>query len=110
MRTCWNSGLSTGMDPFRASTETTCAWTSGRASAAGHGCGIGSAASVKQAPIYICIDNGPEFSPHAPEQWFNNSGVLGFRFAWQNGFAERFNRRFRDDFLTTKKFATVSEA
>ncbi len=28
----------------------------------------------------------------------------------QNGFAESFNGRFRDEFLNTKLFATVSEA
>jgi putative transposase len=29
---------------------------------------------------------------------------------WQNGFAESFNSRFRDEFLNTELFATVAEA
>jgi putative transposase len=29
---------------------------------------------------------------------------------WQNGFAESFNNRFRDEFLNTELFATVAEA
>ena len=50
----------------------------------------------------------------ALRRWSNCSGTTTAYIEpgspWQNGFAESFNRRFRDEFLNTELFATVAEA
>ena len=66
------------------------------------------------APAFICSDNGPEFIAHALRTWCKNSGTTTASIEpgspWQNGYAESFNSRFRDEFLNTELFATVAEA
>ena len=42
--------------------------------------------------------------------WRDPSTRLSSDTPWQNGFAESFNSRFRDEFLNTELFATVAEA
>ena len=70
--------------------------------------------SLYPAPAFIRSDNGPEFIAHALRRWCKSSGTAtayikpGSR--WQNGYAESFNSRFRDEFLNTELFATVAEA
>jgi hypothetical protein len=58
--------------------------------------------------------NGPEFIAHALRRWTESSGTSTAYIEpgspWQNGFAESFNGRFRDEFLNTELFATVPEA
>lgn len=70
--------------------------------------------SVYPAPTFIRSDNGPEFIAHALRKWCQNSGTSTAYIEpgapWQNGFAESFNSRFRDEFLNTELFATVAEA
>ena len=70
--------------------------------------------SLYPAPTYIRSDNGPEFIAHALRRWSKDSGTTTAYIEpgspWQNGFAESFNSRFRDEFLNTELFATVAEA
>ena len=78
--------------------------------------------SLYPAPAFIRSDNGPEFNCFAeaqglrprseevvPEQRHQHCLHLPGS-PWQNGFAESFNSRFRDEFLNTELFATVAEA
>ena len=70
--------------------------------------------SLYPAPTYIRSDNGPEFIAHALKRWCKRSGTTTAYIEpgspWQNGFAESFNSRFRDESLNTELFATVAEA
>ena len=70
--------------------------------------------SIYPAPAFIRSDNGPEFIAHALRSWSKPSGTTTAYIEpgspWQNGFAESFNGRFRDEFLTTELSATVTEA
>ena len=70
--------------------------------------------SLYPAPAFIRSDNRPEFIAHALLRWCKNSGTttayIEPNSTWQNGFAESFNSRFRDEFLNTELFATVAEA
>jgi len=70
--------------------------------------------SLYPAPTYIRSDNGPEFIAHALRRWNENSGTSTAYIEpgspWQNGFAESFNSRFRDELLKTELFTTVDEA
>jgi len=67
-----------------------------------------------QAPTYIFSDNGPEFIAHALKHWCKNSctstAYIEPGSLCQNGFAESFNTRFRDEYLNTELFTTVAEA
>ena len=70
--------------------------------------------SLYPAPAFIRSDNGPEFIAHALKRWSENSGTTTAYIEpgspWQNGFAESFNSRFRDEFLNTELLTTVAEA
>lgn len=70
--------------------------------------------SLYPAPAFIRSDNGPEFIAHALRRWSKDSGTTTVYIEpgspWQNGFAESFNSRFRDEILNTGLFATVVEA
>jgi putative transposase len=70
--------------------------------------------SLYPAPAFIRSDNGPEFIAHALKRWSENSGTTTAYIEpgspWQNGFAESFNSRFRDEFLNTELFTSVAEA
>ena len=70
--------------------------------------------SLYPAPAFIRSDNGPEFIAHALKRWSENSGTTTAYIEpgspWQNGFAESFKGRVRDEFLNTELFATVAEA
>ena len=67
------------------------------------------------APAFIRSDNGPEFIAQAPRDWCEVSTTTSTAYIepgspWENGFAESFNGRFRDEFLNTELFTTVAEA
>ena len=70
--------------------------------------------SLYPAPAFIRSDNGPEFIAHALRRWAESSTTTAAYIEpgspWQNGFAESFNSRFRDEFLNTELFSTVAEA
>ena len=71
--------------------------------------------SVYPAPTYIRSDNGPEFIAQALRDWCEASDTTSTAYIepgspWENGFAESFNGRFRDEFLNTELFTTAPEA
>ena len=61
--------------------------------------------SLYTAPTYIRSDNGPEFIAHALRRWSEKTETTTAYIEpgspWQNGFAESFTSRFRDEFLNT---------
>ena len=77
-------------------------------------CRVVELTSLYPAPAFIRSDNGPEFIAHALRTWCKNSGTTTAYIVpgspWQNGYAESFNSRFRDEFLNTELFTTVAEA
>jgi putative transposase len=70
--------------------------------------------SLYPAPTFIRRDNGSELIAHALKRWDKRSGTTTAYIEpgspWQNGFAESFNSRVRDEILNTELFATVAEA
>src|SRR5665213_3159893 len=71
-------------------------------------------ASVRGAPCYLRMDNGPEFVAHALVDWcrFNEAGSLFIDpgSPWQNGWIESFNARLRDEHLNGQLFDSLLEA
>lgn len=71
---------------------------------------------VKQhtAPVFLRMDNGPEFIAHALRAWLAGKEAKTHYIdpgsPWQNGFRESFHARFRDEFLFMTLFASVAEA
>lgn len=71
---------------------------------------------VKQhnAPVFLRMDNGPEFIAHALKAWLAGKEAKTYYIdpgsPWQNGFRESFHGRFRDEFLYGTLFASVAEA
>lgn len=65
-------------------------------------------------PKMLRMDNGPEFVALALRGLCHRRGIkLGFIAPgkpWQNGFAESFHARLRDEFLDGEVFWTVREA
>jgi len=65
-------------------------------------------------PDYIRSDNGPEFTAHAVRGWLQRLEVKTLFIEpgspWENGYAESFNGKLRDEFLNGELFYTLSEA
>ena len=65
-------------------------------------------------PACIRSDNGPEFIAKKVRGWLGSLGVETLYIEpgapWQNGFAESFNSRLRDEFLEMNYFHTLAEA
>jgi len=79
--------------------------------------------SLYPAPAFIRSDNGPEFNCFAEAQGLRpgptglvrgqpptSTAYIAPGSPWENGFAESFNGRFRDEFLNTELFTTAPEA
>ena len=66
------------------------------------------------APLHLRSDNGPEFVALALRGFCHRRGTQTAYIEkgkpWQNGFAESFHGRLRDEFLNTEVFASVREA
>lgn len=66
------------------------------------------------APAYLRSDNGPEFVALALRGFLRREGVatayIELGSPWQNGFAESFHSRFRDEFLDRELFNSTLEA
>jgi len=66
------------------------------------------------APGHIRSDNGSEFIAKEVRTWLGELDVATLYIEpgapWQNGFAEAFNSRLRDEFLEMNYFTTVAEA
>lgn len=59
-------------------------------------------------------DNGPEFISKAIQRWLSqleiNSLYIEPGAPWENGYAESFNSRFRDEFLAVEEFESLLTA
>jgi putative transposase len=66
------------------------------------------------APRHIRSDNGPEFIAQAIRTWLAAEGVGVLYVApgapWENGYAESFHSRLRDELLNAEEFASLLEA
>jgi transposase InsO family protein len=71
-------------------------------------------ASRGAPPHRIRSDNGPEFAAEAVRSYLEASGSGTLYVApaspWQNGFAESFHSKLRDEFLELEEFESVSQA
>ena len=67
-----------------------------------------------QVPIYIRMDNGPEFISHAFAAWAKEMGVTLYFIdpgsPWQNGKCESFNSLLRDELLNGELISSATEA
>jgi transposase InsO family protein len=65
-------------------------------------------------PESIRSDNGPEFVAEAIQQWLKQIDVQTLYIApghpWENGYAESFHGRLRDEFLATEEFESLLAA
>lgn len=72
------------------------------------------AASRGGPPYRMRSDNGPEFAAEAVRSWLEeaNSGALYVAPAspWQNGYAESFHSKLRDEFLNLEEFESELQA
>jgi putative transposase len=74
------------------------------------------AAVVQQrgAPGHIRSDNGSEFIAEAIRAWMTAAGLETLYIApgspWENGYAESFNSKVRDELLNAEEFGSVLEA
>jgi putative transposase len=66
------------------------------------------------APAHIRSDNGPEFIAKAIRAWMAREGLETLYIApgapWENGYAESFNSKVRDELLNAEEFASLLEA
>lgn len=69
---------------------------------------------IRGVPRHIRCDNGPEFIARALRNWLKLAGVSTLYIEpgspWQNGYAESFHSRLRDELLSTELFETLREA
>ena len=70
--------------------------------------------SERGAPLYLRSDNGPEFVSRALLKWVVGQGIetalIDPGKPWQNGLAESFNGKFRDECLSLEWFRSRAEA
>jgi transposase InsO family protein len=70
--------------------------------------------AMRGVPRHIRSDNGPEFIAHAIQQWTKQLGIETLYIEpgspWENGFAESFHSRLRDEFLATEVFESLAAA
>ena len=70
--------------------------------------------AYRGAPRQIRSDNGPEFIAEALRQWLAKAGVATLYIApgapWENGYAESFHSRLRDELLDREEFVSLMEA
>jgi len=69
---------------------------------------------VRGVPGHIRSDNGPEFIAHAIRDYLAAAGVGTLYIEpgapWQNGYAESFHSKLRDELLDAEVFANLAEA
>ncbi len=65
-------------------------------------------------PAYIRSDNGPEFVAKRMQRWLDQINVEALYIEpgspWQNGYAESFHSRLRDEFLAVEQFENLAAA
>jgi transposase InsO family protein len=66
------------------------------------------------APVHIRSDNGPEFIAQAIRRWLMEAEVAALYVEpgspWENGYAESFHSRLRDELLEREEFSSPLEA
>ena len=69
---------------------------------------------MRGVPKHIRSDNGPEFTAQALRRWLALLGIGTLYIEpgspWENGYAESFHGRFRDEFLAMEIFEGVRDA
>jgi putative transposase len=70
--------------------------------------------AMRGVPRCVRSDNGPEFIAQALGRWFEKTGVTSLYIEpgspWENGYAESFHSRLRDEFLGMHEFTDLREA
>jgi putative transposase len=70
--------------------------------------------AIRGVPGHIRCDNGPEFIAQAVKDWLTTSQIGPLYIEpgspWQNGYAESFNSRLRDELLAVELFETLRQA
>jgi transposase InsO family protein len=70
--------------------------------------------AMRGMPKHIRSDNGPEFISKAIQEWLRPLNVETLYIEpgspWQNGYAESFHSRFRDEFLRVEEFENIAAA
>jgi putative transposase len=65
-------------------------------------------------PEHIRSDNGPEFIAGGLREWASSAGVGTLYIEpgspWENGYAESFNSKVRDELLSVEEFGSLLEA
>lgn len=69
---------------------------------------------IRGVPKHIRSDNGPEFIARAIRSYLKKTGVDALHIEpgspWQNGYAESFGGKFRDELLNAEVFGNLKEA
>ena len=69
---------------------------------------------IRGAPAHIRSDNGPEFIANAIRSWLESARVQTLYIEpgapWENGYAESFHGRLRDELLDAELFTCLAEA
>jgi putative transposase len=75
---------------------------------------LGRLFAERGVPAHIRSDNGPEFIARTVRGWLAGRAVEVLYIApgspWENGYAESFHGRVRDEFLGTEEFGSLREA
>jgi transposase InsO family protein len=70
--------------------------------------------AMRGVPRAIRSDNGPEFAAKALRSWLAKLGLEPLYVEpgspWENGYAESFHNRLRDEFLSQEEFESLSAA
>ncbi len=70
--------------------------------------------AIRGTPSHLRSDNGPEFIAGPLRHWLTRASVAPLYIEpghpWENGYAESFNARLRDELLNTELFDTVKAA
>jgi len=70
--------------------------------------------AMRGVPKHIRSDNGPEFIANAVRRWLTYASVETLYIEpgspWENGYAESFHSRLRDELLGREGFASLAEA
>ena len=70
--------------------------------------------AMRGVPKHIRSDNGPEFIARAIRRWLDQVGVKALYIEpgspWENGYAESFHSRLRDEFLALEVFESLPAA
>jgi putative transposase len=69
---------------------------------------------ARGAPAHLRSDNGPEFIAQAIRAWMAGAGLETLYIEpgapWENGYAESFNSKVRDELLNAEEFGSLREA